>query len=187
MLATSQDWPGVLETPQTVLEKPAMATTSPTHKSRTDPDHSERDRRALSQYLTVLEDVGRVRDADGLFLGVSQSGSEYLVDMREGACECDDHRYRGIKCKHARRVEFATGMRPVPGDVDVQVDPQLGEHVVSPPRLAMPDGGIVATDAGDVDVDDLDAEPERDNADAECECEPGDELECFACYMRGGA
>lgn len=77
-----------------------------------EPDVDERDRRALTEYLTVLEDLGRARDADGLYLVVSQSGSEYLVDAHTGACECPDHEYRGVHCKHARRMAFATGDRP---------------------------------------------------------------------------
>ena len=51
-------------------------------------------------------------------LVVSQSGSEYLVDARTDAYECSDHGYRGVYCKHARRVALATGEYPVPADVD---------------------------------------------------------------------
>lgn len=93
-------------------------------------DVDERDRRALTEYLTVLEDLGRARDGDGLYLVVSQSGSEYLVDAREGRCECPDHEYRGGRCKHLRRVEFAIGEHPVPAGIDHDaVDDQLGAHV----------------------------------------------------------
>lgn len=89
-------------------------------------DLEPRDVRALTQYLTVLDDVGRARGADGLYLVVSQSGSEYLVDGRTGACECSDHEYRDVHCKHARRVDFATGKRAIPAGVDI--DGLLGEH-----------------------------------------------------------
>ena len=91
---------------------------------------AERDVRALTEYLTVLNDVGRVRGADGLYLVVSQSGSEYLVDSRTERCGCPDAKHRDPEggCKHVRRVAFATGDRSVPG-VDVDVDPQLGAHV----------------------------------------------------------
>lgn len=88
----------------------------------------ERDVRALTEYLTVLDDLGRACGADGLYLVVSQSGGEYLVDARGGACECPDHEHRGARCKHLRRVAFATGARPVPDGVD-GADPQLGLHV----------------------------------------------------------
>lgn len=99
-------------------------------------DEDELDRRALTQYLTVLEDVGRVRGADDLYLVVSQSGREYLVDHRDGVCECPDHRYRGRRCKHVRRVAFATGARPIPDWVDPsEVDDRLGEHVDGTPSF----------------------------------------------------
>lgn len=90
----------------------------------------ELDARALTQYLTVLDDVDRVRGAPDLFLVVSESGSEYLVDARGGACECADHEYRGRRCKHLRRVAFATGRESIPAWVDRDdVDDQLGQHV----------------------------------------------------------
>ena len=102
-----------------------------------------RDARALTQYLTVLDDVGRARHAPDLYLVVSESGSEYLVETRgEGACECADHRHRGERCKHLRRVAFATGEREIPSWVDTDaLDEQLGDHVDATPQLAATDGG----------------------------------------------
>jgi hypothetical protein len=89
-----------------------------------------RDVRALTQYLTVLDDVGRARDAEDLYVVVSESGNEYLVDARAGTCECPDHRYRERQCKHLRRVAFATGEREIPAWVDRgAIDDQLGLHV----------------------------------------------------------
>lgn len=100
-------------------------------------DHDEIDVRALTQFLTVLDSVGRARGAGDLYLVVSESGSEYLVDIREGACECPDHEYRGRRCKHIRRVEFATGRRPVPAGIDAgDIDDQLGLHVTGAPAFA---------------------------------------------------
>lgn len=102
-----------------------------------DTEFVKRDARALTQHLTVLDRLGRVRDADGLFLVVSQSGKEYLVDARNARCECDDHKYRQTKCKHMRRVEFATGRREIPAWVDPdEVDESLGEHCAGEPRWA---------------------------------------------------
>ena len=81
-----------------------------------EPDGNERidsrTERALTQYLTVLADVGRVNGANDLFLVVSQSGTEYLVDRREGRCTCPDHEHRGVRCKHLRRVAFAESASP---------------------------------------------------------------------------
>ena len=121
-----------------------MSNDDPAEERRTDHDREqshrfdERDAKALTQYLTVLEDVGRVRGADDLYLVVSQSGREYLVDARTGTCECDDARFRSPKggCKHARRVAFATGDREIPEWVDVDaIDDSLGEHVSGNPRI----------------------------------------------------
>lgn len=120
-------------------------------------DFDDRDARALTEYLTVLDDVGRARDADDLFLVVSGSGSEYLVDARHGSCECPDARHRDVECKHQKRVAFATGRRSVPAWIETDaVDDQLGEHVDGP-RIAAADGGelIVADDGGEI-VDDSD-------------------------------
>jgi hypothetical protein len=107
--------------------------------SRTELD--DRTERALTEYLSVLPDTGRAAGADDLFLVVSQSGSEYLVDTRLGACECPDHEHRDARCKHLRRVAFATGAEAVPAGVE-GVDPQLGEHVDgAEPATVATDGG----------------------------------------------
>ena len=122
----------------------------------------DRDARALEQYLTVLEDIGRVKGAEDLYLVVSQSGKEYLVDTREGRCECPDHRHRGEMCKHLRRVAIVTGARAISTDVlqAADVDPQLAEHVDSSPKVVTSDGGIIeAGDDGEI-LDDNDGENE---------------------------
>jgi hypothetical protein len=115
-----------------------MSTDTPTEYESTELD--ERDVRALEQYLTVLDDTGRANAADSLYLVVSQSGAEYLVDTRAGRCECPDHEYRNIRCKHLRRVAFATGEESIPDGVE-GVDPQLGEHVDGEPQAVATDGG----------------------------------------------
>ena len=94
----------------------------------------ELDWRALAEYQTVLEDGDvRARSSEDMFTVTTQSGSTYLVDARLGACECPDFQYRDRKCKHLRRMEFATGARPVPAWIDRdEVDPNLGEHVDGP-------------------------------------------------------
>ena len=104
----------------------------------------DRTERALTQYLTVLDDVGRANGAEGLYLVVSQSGKEYLVNTHAGRCECPDHRHRGVECKHLKRVAFATGEKPLPAGVE-GVDPQLGEHVEGGPEVVATDGGVVRT------------------------------------------
>ena len=62
--------------------------------------------RALTETLQVLPDTGRARGADGLYLVVSGSGNEYLVDLREGRCSCPDAEYNldpDERCKHWRK------------------------------------------------------------------------------------
>ena len=91
----------------------------------------ELDYRALTEYMTVLDDGDdRARGAPGLYTVTTQSGSQYLVDTGLPACECPDFEYRGRACKHIRRVTFATGRRDVPEWIDRdEVDGQLGAHV----------------------------------------------------------
>jgi len=124
----------------------------------------ERDRRALEEYLTVLDDYGRAKGADDLYMVVSQSGSEYLVDAREGTCECPDSQFRcsDIGCKHVRRVAILRGDRPVPADAldDVDVNDQLGEHIDASPTFVAADGGVVESSTHDgaeiLESDDVD-------------------------------
>ena len=89
------------------------------------------DSRALTEYMTVLDDGDeRARGAPGLYTVTTQSGSQYLVDTGLPACECPDFEYRGRACKHIRRVMFATGRRAIPEWIDERgIDPQLGAHV----------------------------------------------------------
>jgi hypothetical protein len=110
----------------------------------------DRDRRALEQYLTVLEAPnGRT----GEYEVVSESGKSYVVNTLLGTCDCPDSEYRDEKCKHRRRVEFATGHREVPEDVDA--DPQLGIHVsdvATDGGRAIADGGVVTEAPGGCEV-----------------------------------
>ncbi|GCF15924.1 hypothetical protein Harman_38590 [Haloarcula mannanilytica] len=109
---------------------------------------------ALTEVMTVLDSIGRARNADDLFLVNSGSGSEYLVDTRTGSCECKWKQYNPTKeCKHQKRVAFATGERPIPQWVDDEaLDDQFGMHVDGEPRQAVADGGVtqVRFDAGGV-------------------------------------
>lgn len=127
-------------------------------------DLEERDVRALTEYLTALEDVGPARGAEELYLVVSQSGREYLVDAEQGACACDDFRYRGTECKHVRRVAFATGRRAIPtaAAIELDVDPSLGEHLESERRYVATDGG-----GGDGAPDGDDGTADDETADSE--------------------
>lgn len=134
----------------------------------------ERDARALTEMMTVLADQGPARDADGVYLVITESGHEYVVDQHDGSCTCPDALHRNLQCKHQRRVAFATAARPLPTWVDDDaIDPQLGAQVQGPSRALATDGGTVATGA-DADEDD----------EVLCTCDDLDgDLECARCAI----
>lgn len=148
-------------------------------------DLDRRTRRAATECMTVMDDVGDARDAPGLFVVVGENGGgEYLVDTHTGACTCPDaeHRNPDGGCKHVRRARMASCETPVPAGVDA--DDQLGDHVSadSTPR-AVADGGeiVVAGDDGEI----LDETTDAQDGDADpCECNglDADRLVCFHCY-----
>lgn len=165
-----------------------------------------RDVRALTECMSVLGHVGRARDADGLYLVVSESGSEYLVDVLGGACECPDHEHREAHCKHLRAAEFASGRREIPEWVDrEEINNSLGDHIdagpvfasaVEPepdaiaeptPAAAKPDRTVIA-DGGVVAESDPQGSTDDDGRPEACSCLPSmDWLGCFACYQAGFA
>ena len=113
-------------------------------------DLDERDVRALQERMGVLPGAGDVYTV----VGQNENG-EYTVDVRRGRCSCPDHEYRDARCKHIRRVKFATGRRPIPADVARDdVDELLGEHLDDEgPRFAATDGGVIEAEA-DEEADD---------------------------------
>lgn len=142
---------------------------------------SERDARALTEYMTVLPEGGDV------FSVTTESGAEYGVDARQGRCTCPDHQYREVRCKHLRRVVFARGERPIPSWVDPDaVDPDLGAHVDGTPRVETVRPAVVRADGGVVSDDSPEA---PDTAEAtrpdDCDCSPRVELPCWPCYREG--
>lgn len=161
----------------------------------------ERTRRALEEYLTVTPNIGRAAGADDLALVTSQSGREYLVDVRDGVCECPDHEYRGIECKHLIRARIAMGKVTIDAATlaEFDVDPQLGMHA-SGPRVATSDGGVIDAETGIIEAheDDgaeilVDGDGSENSSDSsngsDEECEEGwcngpehDPLPCFTCF-----
>ena len=123
----------------------------------------DRTRRALTEYMTVLETGG------GVYEVVGENENSYTVDVRAGVCTCPDSQHRNARCKHQRRVAFATGRNPLPAGVE-DVDDDLGRHV---------DRGPVMTDGGEI----LDADDGILEA-AECEvcAELPDGVDCFEHY-----
>lgn len=105
-----------------------MATAEPT-TTQLEP----RDAAALTEKMTVLDDAPGVTGAPGLFLVVTESGRSYRVDVRQGACECDDAFYRDPDggCKHVRRVQYAINQKHIPEWAnESRIDPQLGAALV---------------------------------------------------------
>lgn len=65
--------------------------------------------------LAIVKKDRQVKRVDDLNYEVlSQSGDgNYLVSKVEDdrICECPDHRFRGVKCKHVWAVEFSLAFR----------------------------------------------------------------------------
>ena len=156
----------------------------------TDHDLDERDVRALTECMTVLADIGAAAGADDMYVVTTESGRSYTVDVRHGMCGCPDAEQRDPEggCKHVRRVEFATGERPLPAWVSLDaIDEQLGTHVDGPRQAATDGAGeiIVAGDEGLV----LDGDDGAEDEDGNEECEACAELSdgvCADCYIKGG-
>lgn len=145
-------------------------------------DLCKRDVRALTEYMSVLPDTGPATGAHGLYRVVTESGSAYTVDTVTGACECPDARHRDVRCKHLRRVAFATGTRKIPGSVNAgAVDPDLGAHIDSTPTVARTHA--VAADGGAVEAQESASEDVRPD---DCSCSPTmEDLCCFECWIAG--
>jgi predicted nucleic acid-binding Zn finger protein len=158
-------------------------------------DLSRRAARALTEKMTVLPDTGRVKDAPDLYLVVSESGTEYLVDARVGVCECPDYEHREPEegCKHIQRVDYATGTTPIPNWVNpAEIDSQIGEQtdatVVFPPTPSSdqeletetsPEQPLQTDGGRTTESEDSEACP---NGDARCNGPDGDGLPCFPCF-----
>lgn len=78
---------------------------------------AERTLRALRGPMAVIND-DLTMGLNEMWVVNSGPGRNYRVDLREGACECHDHQYRGSECKHLRRVQLALGRRAIPEWVD---------------------------------------------------------------------
>ncbi|WP_135667445.1 hypothetical protein [Halorhabdus rudnickae] len=139
--------------------------------------------RALTEKMTVLPNTGWVKDADGRYLVISESGSEYLVDIRESRCDCPDAHHNldaEEQCKHERRVNYATGETSIPEWADPSaIDDQLGTHTDSDPVRAATDGGITGES-----TDDSPPLNAPEHSDCDCDDLHGD-FPCADCYIEG--
>jgi hypothetical protein len=102
---------------------------------REDEDHAldERSVRARTEDMTVLA-LG-----SGRYAVHSESGNDYLVDVREGQCSCPDHAIRGARCKHLRRVaiEITAGTVAPPSHV-ASTCASCGGFALVPPAAPEP-------------------------------------------------
>ena len=87
-----------------------------------------RDARALTEYMSIHASAGGHPETSGEYTVVSKSGRSYRVDVEAGTCDCNDAFYYQPSggCRHLRRVQFATGRRPIPKWIDEsELDDQL--------------------------------------------------------------
>lgn len=153
---------GVLDRPGARTPEPGFLERKPMSTNESD-DHESidnRTERALTEYMTVLDEGGDIYTV----VGENENGA-YQVDARKGRCTCADHKHRNARCKHLRRVAFALGEEAIPSEVD-DVDPQLGDHVGGEPITAearadegavASDGGVIGGDGGELVDDDAPA------------------------------
>ncbi|WP_433626261.1 SWIM zinc finger family protein [Halomicrococcus sp. NG-SE-24] len=75
-------------------------------------EEDARSQRARAERMAVAPLGG------GLYEVESQSNETYFVDLPGGRCTCPDHMFRGVRCKHVRRVaiEINEGRVPPPGE-----------------------------------------------------------------------
>lgn len=142
---------------------------------------ADRDVRALTECMTVLDDTPTVCGADGIYKVVSQSGQSYTVDAYGKSCTCPDACHNDHVCKHQRRVMFACGMHPIPGGLNRDAfDDHLGEQVAATPRV-----GQVVTDGGPSLARDPDDEADTARP-TDCACTGKDgTLVCWPYYRDG--
>lgn len=79
-----------------------------TLRSFSQPALEPRTLRAIEECMVVLP-VGE--DTSPLYKVFSESGREYLVNLREERCECLDYRKRGVVCKHQCRARLKHDQR----------------------------------------------------------------------------
>lgn len=121
-----------------------METTTATDEKRTD----RRTIRAARESMTIVPEV------PGMYRVYSGSKpSEYVVDVIEGVCECEDYRFNAPEegCKHIQRVEMEIGEREIPDipgmtDVEGMIKARANKNEVR--TKAMTDGGTVVENTG---------------------------------------
>lgn len=141
----------------------------------------KRTKRAATESMSLDRYAGNAGEYDVH----SESGSVYRVDLIAGSCSCpdDEHNAPAGGCKHVRRVEIATGQRPVPElgqetDVERMIDARADQ------TDAQTDHQEVATDGGAVVESDQTGDQRPDDCDCSEHFDSG-ELGCWPCYRDG--
>ena len=137
-----------------------MANTTASERTRATlpPAESVRDirsQRARMERMAVRPLGGGVYEIE------SQSGNVYSVDLPGGRCTCPDHNFRGVRCKHLRRVamEVNEGLVPPPskeavacencGEETFVDEPATGPHFCETCWLE-PGEAVVDRETGDL-------------------------------------
>jgi hypothetical protein len=66
----------------------------------------------------LTETMAVVQLAPDLFEVTKPDAARYVVDIREGSCECPDSLYRDGPCKHVWRCRYEAGVEPLPDWID---------------------------------------------------------------------
>ena len=103
-------------------------TTDRTNEAVMTEQFANREARALTEYMSIHSAAEVGHETPGEYTVVSKSGRSYRVDLEIGTCDCNDAFYHQPSggCRHLRRVQFATGRRPIPKWIDEsELDDQL--------------------------------------------------------------
>lgn len=75
-------------------------------------DVNQRTIKALSEPMLVVEDHPDAWSEHEVV--VYNADREHLVNVDVGHCDCADVKYRGVRCKHLRRADYALGRKDIP-------------------------------------------------------------------------
>lgn len=88
--------------------------------------------KALTGVMTVLGDLPEVRNTRDRYAVVTESGSQYEVDVIAETCTCPHYEDEPTRCKHVHRARYAVGLAEIPEWVsESEVDSELGAFVPS--------------------------------------------------------
>jgi len=111
-----------------------------------------REERGLQIVNNGKSQVNRVSENNYVVQSQSGNGSYFVVLTEEGwICECPDHKFRGLKCKHAFAVEFSIALRKVVGATKIEPIVDLQNCQVCGSENVVRDG-VRHNQSGDIQV-----------------------------------